>query len=279
MADRSPIPWCDATINPFGWGCYGPDGTPSEPRVCPYCYAHRMSKRKLRGCAECRAFRPHWHPEEIDKLARWKRPRKIFVCSMADPFGNGVDSLRIQQLLFWLSEHPRHTIMMLTKCAARMRSEVTEWSGMWRDLQGEAMPANFWLGVSITNQHDADERIPLLLQTPAAVRFVSAEPLLSNISIEPYLWLSGPSTAGPWRDALGRKRGGGGIGGQAISSIPSHDINWAIVGAQTGPGARPCEPAWVQALIDQCRDARVPVFVKGAALRKVFPIQEWPEAS
>ena len=68
MADRTRIDWCDATINPWGWGCYGPGGTAEHPQRCSYCYAETLGKRHLRTCPDCRAFVPHWHEEELRKM-------------------------------------------------------------------------------------------------------------------------------------------------------------------------------------------------------------------
>lgn len=99
---------------------------------------------------------------------------------------------------------------------------------------------NVWLGVSVENQHRAEERIPVLLDTTVAVRFVSLEPLLAPVDLR------------PWRG-----------------------LDWVIVGAETGPGARPGDPAWVRRIIDDCRDAQVPMFLK-ANLRWSEEIQELP---
>jgi protein gp37 len=121
---------------------------------------------------------------------------------------------------------------------------------------------NVWLGVSVENQQWADTRIPALLDTPAAVRWLSCEPLLGPVDLSRYLWLTSGSTAGPFRDHAGRRRFGGGVGGQAFTSIPAGGLHWIVVGGESGPGARPMHPRWAEALLDQCHDAGVPYFFK-----------------
>lgn len=121
---------------------------------------------------------------------------------------------------------------------------------------------NVWVGVSIETREYLDRAMDLI-QTPAVKRFLSLEPLLSGVrDVGHFFWLSGASTAGPWRDAAGRHRGGGGIGGQGFSRVPSRDIAWVIVGGESGPGARPCHPEWVVEIQEECREAGVPFFFK-----------------
>jgi len=147
----------------------------------------------------------------------------------------------------------RHTFQVLTKRADRMRAyfaneetleriEEQLWD-MHTDDTTNAMPIgplrNVWLGVSVEDQKHADQRIPLLLQTPAAVRFISAEPLLGPVDVEPYVS----------RNVLG-------------VNDASRGIDWVIVGGESGPGARPFNLAWAHSLVEQCKAAGVPVFVK-----------------
>ncbi len=143
-----------------------------------------------------------------------------------------------------------------------------------------------WLGVSAEDQKWADIRIPALLDTPAAVRFVSAEPLLGPVSLDRYLWFHGPSTAGPFYDYAGRRRGGGGIGGSAVTAVRARDLHWVIIGGESGAGAREMELEWARRLAWECREAEVPAFVKQlgsvlgrqlAAGSKGGNINRWPE--
>ena len=98
MSDRTKIEWANATINPGGWGCFGPGGTEDNPQRCSYCYAYRLAKRRLRSCKLCNDFVPHYHDEEWTKPWGWSRPRRIFVQSMGDLWGRGANPNFGQQL-------------------------------------------------------------------------------------------------------------------------------------------------------------------------------------
>ena len=137
-----------------------------------------------------------------------------------------------------------------------MRSLLNRWAAddwTWRRYDSlwcgpvKGPLPNVWLGVSVEDQKWADIRIPALIETPAAVRFLSCEPLLGPVSLDRYLWLTGPSTAGPFYDYAGRRRGGGGIGGQAFTAVRARDLHWVIIGGESGPGAREMELEWSHA--------------------------------
>lgn len=122
---------------------------------------------------------------------------------------------------------------------------------------------NMWYGVTVCNQPEADENIPILLSIPAVVRFLSIEPMLGKIDITQWLYLVAPSTAGPWRNWKGETvYHCAGIGGQMISHMPSGDIGQVIVGCESGPRRRPSPHEWIQSIVDQCRDAGVPCYVR-----------------
>jgi len=217
------------------------------------------------------AFAPIFYPDRLSQPGKVKKPSKIFVCSMADLFGDWVPDEWIVEVLDTVRGYAWHTYQFLTKNPQRLK-DFNPW------------PRNAWVGTTVTNQADGDERIPWLLQVDARVRFVSHEPLLSEIYVEPFLYLTGASTAGPWHDCLGKRRHfpGSGVGGQMISSKPSGDISWAIIGAMTGPGAVKVDPEWVQNLMGQYQAAGVPVFLKdnlkglvGVGLKDW--VQEWPK--
>lgn len=224
-----------------------------------------------------RSFAPTCHPEKLDEPWRLKKPSRIFVDSNGDLFDPAIPDGFIWQVFNEMRRAHWHTFLVLTKRAERMRQ--------WFEFARESILSpttdipwplpNVHIGVTVEDQAAADERIPLLLQTPAAVRFLSVEPIRGPISIEPFLWLTGASTAGPWRDCLGRKRGGGGVGGQMMSGRPSHDISWVIIGSDSRRGGYPWQPEWVEAIIAQCREAGVAVFTKGQ-INERFPIQELP---
>ena len=211
---------------------------------------------------------------QIIKPLSWKKPRMVFVNSMSDLFHEAIPDSVIDIVFAVMALCPQHKFQVLTKRAERMLTYVTELSkrhtpdgnmqlspqvvltetamdmGINLDYQNtsilllRAWPLpNVWLGVSCERQKEADERIPLLLQTPAAVRFISAEPLLGPIDLE----RGGFSLLRPTTSPSGRKWPG---------------LNWVIAGGESGPNARPMHPQWAQGLRDQCAAAGVPFFFK-----------------
>jgi len=281
----SKIEWTEKTWNPIT-GC-----TPIS-EGCQNCYAERMAKRLAGryGYPADIPFMPgNFHFDKLDEPLRWKKPSRIFVCSMGDLFHEAVpfplitDVFDVMCSWRWpnkaaeregdesLLEDPGHTFIVLTKRPGRVLE--------WRNWLGEQWPGDtpvqvnldteghfgkhIWLGVTAENQQRADERVPILLQIPAAVRFVSVEPMLGPVDLWRYMFLTGASTAGPFYDYAGKRVGGpGGIGGQAITEIPSKYINWVICGGETGPRARAMNPEWVRSLRNQCINAGVPFFFK-----------------
>lgn len=247
MADSSKIEWTDATWNPVT-GC-----TKVSPG-CDHCYAETFAER-WRGTPGHYfegGFDVQLRPDKLDMPLRWTKPRRIFVNSMSDLFHEQVPDRFIAQVFEVMGAAKQHTFQVLTKRHGRMRSLLNRWSehatkGCYcpADQGGCSAPVdvehgewplpNVWLGVSVENQQWADIRIPALMQTPAAVRFLSCEPLVDEVSlpkaapVEPY-WHSG--------------------------------IDWVIVGGESGPGARPMREEWARSLVEQCRDGDVPVFVK-----------------
>jgi protein gp37 len=238
-------------------------------------------------------------PERLDQPLRWKRPRRIFVNSMSDLFHEALSNEDIAAVFGAMAAAPGHTYQVLTKRAKRMRAwfawvvraaqESNNGVGMTvaafcfchaqrRSFEGPtdtlftagdvvdrgigaAWPLpNVWLGVSTENQEAADDRIPELLETPAAVRFISAEPLLGDTTIWAYL-------KGALRDESLAKLGG--------SSLPG--LDWVIVGCESGAGARPCDVAWLRAIRDQCLAAGVALFLKQAVERWDGVWPETPE--
>jgi len=246
------IEWTQETWNPVT-GC-----TPVS-EGCEHCYAKRMANR-LRGRFGYPAdepFRVTLHPDKLGDPLHWKKPRQIFVCSMGDLFHEDVPFEYIDQVLARAVLCPQHTFQVLTKRPERLleyldseRYTARKVFDVAEECAGEPIPGSFdcdhlwplpnvWLGVTAENQRTADERIPLLLQCPAAVRFVSLEPLLGCIDdMEDYLT---PLCGWPEDRAA---------------------LDWVIVGAETGPGARPMDPLWARNIRDQGVRARVPFFFK-----------------
>lgn len=234
MSTDTAIEWTDKTWNPV-------TGCDPVSEGCRNCYARRMAARLARRCGYPEApdhFRVTLHPDRLADPLRWKEPCMVFVNSMGDLFHPDVPDGFIEQVLGVVALRPQHTFQVLTKRAQRMCEFMSNHTG--RDaLTGNRNYRldNLWLGVSAENQATADERIPWLLKTPAAVRFVSCEPLLGPVDIFSHL-LDGRHKWNP-------------------------KLHWVIAGGETGPGARPMHPDWVRSLRNQCQDADVPFFFKG----------------
>lgn len=260
--DKTGIEWTDATWNPTR-GCR---------RIspgCVNCYAEDVATRfcgpglPYEGLITLGRWngKARFVPDKLDLPLRWRKSRRIFVNSMSDLFYDGFSDEQIDQVLAVMLLAPQHTFQVLTKRAERMARYLSDPGLYMRILAGPASelrqrmprlmaigisnpaaaPAKWiWWGVSVEDQQRADERIPHLLQTPAAVRFVSYEPAL------------GPVNFGlrPMRDGCGPK------------PIKATGLDWLIVGGESGTGARPFDIAWAHAAVAQCRAAGVPVFVK-----------------
>jgi protein gp37 len=204
---------------------------------------------------------------------RRRKPTTYFVNSMGDLFHEGVPDEWIDRVFAVMALAPQHTFQVLTKRASRMREYMARRSGRHHpamvfatclsatgtvahpsiDLTAWPLP-NVWLGVSAEDQRRAYERIPELLATPAAVRFVSAEPLIGPIYFDP-LWLRASPSA---MAASGRLP----ANAPAWTRIGSTALDWIIVGGESGRGARPMHPGWARMIRDQCATAGVPFFFK-----------------
>ena len=262
MSDHSKIEWCDATWNVVS-------GCTQVSSGCAHCYAKTLHDRRhrayLAGAKLPKQYAAPFstiqlHPERLEMPLHWKKPRRIFVNSTSDLFHEDVPDYFIGLVFAIAALAPQHTFMILTKRPDRMETMLTDLGGeFWGTIKvnllrrGYPLPAdrnaivplpNVWLGVSVENQATADERIPVLLQTPAAVRFISAEPLLGLVE----LW-----------DARYDNPNGGKTG--AITSWPG-GLDWVICGGESGPGARPMHPNWALSLRDGCLAAGVPFFFK-----------------
>lgn len=280
MSTNTSIEWTDATWNPVR-GC-----SPVSPG-CKRCYAEIMAGR---FCGPGKPFEgfvqigkngnpgPHWtgKVELIEKHLHdplhWREPRRIFVNSMSDLFHEALPDEAIDGVFAVMALCPQHTFQVLTKRPERMRQWFREdRSGLiahrLSNVVCRSEPVdrlnmklyvwplpNVWLGVSIEDQKTADERIPLLFQTPAAVRFVSYEPALGPVDFHKFL-IVGPE--GGWEHQYSRRQ----------------MLDWVIVGGESGPGARPFDIAWARSVIAQCKAAGVACFVKqmGAVVNDSTP--------
>lgn len=265
MGDRSKIEWTDATWNPTR-------GCSRVSEGCVNCYAEIMAARFSdpglwgHGFAEIvrKASDPLWLDHRWtgkvklveDKLLeplKWRKPRRIFVNSTSDLFHERLHDEDIDKVFAVMALCPQHTFQILTKRPERMREYMTErWAGPHgmkrshldsmvaarhisgrKDFEIKSWPlSNVWLGTSCEDQATADERIPHLLQTSAAIRFVSCEPLLGPIDLRRI----------PECDGVG--------------------VDWVIVGGESGKGARPMHPEWAFVIRDQCEAAGVAFFFK-----------------
>jgi protein gp37 len=200
----------------------------------------------------------------LDQPLRWRRPRRIFVNSMSDLFHEAVPDEWIDRIFAGMARASQHTFQVLTKRPERMRDYLTsaaERCWEWTDplfggpmfdptCPGSPLPLpNVWLGVSVEDQAAAYERIPLLLDTPAAIRFISAEPLLGPVDIDHWLH---DSDCYLYR------------GGCACTCFEPREVclDWVIAGGESGPGSRPAHPDWFRSLRDQCATAGVAFFFK-----------------
>ena len=249
MGADSKIEWTHHTFSPW-WGC-----TKVSPG-CAHCYADAFAKRvgqRVWGPDAPRRFfgDKHWaEPLRWDRAAaKAGERRRVFCASMADVFEARDDLHEPRSRLFSLIlATPNLDWLLLTKRPENVEIIAPE---SWMD----GFPKNVWLGTTVEDQQRADERVPHLLAVPAAVRFLSVEPLLGPVDISPWLGVertercSGCEDRGPGEDPDCPGHPGGGI-------------DWVIVGGESGPGARSCEVAWIRDVVRQCREASVPVFVK-----------------
>lgn len=260
------ISWTDKTWNPLV-------GCSKKSAGCSSCYAIQQAYRNeaigktmdnpgrlayYEGLTEKRGNRIEWTgkvsfvPEALDIPLKRKKPTKWFVNSMSDLFHESVPDAWIDKIFAVMALSSHHTYQVLTKRPERMRAYLSKPHGAGNILtrvlrcareirSGLPLSASrglaselgwpyqsIWLGVSVENQQVADERIPILLDTPATVRFLSCEPLLGPLDLSPHL----------------------------------SRLNWVIVGGESGSNARPCELAWIESIVEQCRDAGVACWVK-----------------
>ena len=254
------IEWCDKTINPIV-------GCTKVSEACTNCYAAKMAYRLAHIPATAEKYKGltcktgdsiqwtgkvHFDSTDLNKILKWKKPKRIFISSMGDLFHETVESKDIEAIIGIMSLCAQHIFIILTKRPERMFDWFSKYNNIGQ-IQSELpyhlieyrtpirniergdskyinkypLP-NLWLGVTCENQRTADERIPILLEIPATVRFVSCEPLLSPIDLTQYL----------------------------------HRLNQCIVGAETGYGKRPMEISWALSLRNQCIKAGVPFFFK-----------------
>ncbi len=262
MSQSTNIEWTDATWNPVR-------GCSRVSAGCQNCYAEKIAARFSGRGGAFQFFADKYQPRskwtgkveliesKLLEPLHWKKPRRVFVNSMSDLFHENLPDESIDRVFAVMALTPHITYQVLTKRARRMREYLNDASrerfgkdtpsrihhAMMFNTFGETVLAplkyplsNVWLGVSVENQPTADERIPELLATPAALRFVSYEPALAQVDF--WRWL--------WPDGL----------------VSKPKLDWGIIGGESGPGARPFQIEWAQSAVSQFKAAGVPIFVK-----------------
>ncbi len=243
MKKTTAIRWCDATWNPIS-GCR------KISPGCDNCYAEVIATSSRLASAFPMGFEPTFKPHKLSEPRRISEPSRIFTNSMSDMFLGAWTDDQVTQMLDVMAQVDRHDYLVLTKRPQSMHRHVTRWLGQ-RGL--DRVPSHIWLGVSVENQEWADKRIPVLVDLPVDVRFLSCEPLV------------GPVDLSPWIDSL----------------------QWVIVGGESGNGTknfRPMPHEWARSVRDLCVSADVPFFFKqSAAYRTELGItlddvlwEQWP---
>lgn len=255
MTDAVEIAWTDTTWNPLA-------GCTRKSAACRRCYAESFTAESARGGGWGQGF-----AEVGDNGAAWtgkvalredrigfpldlEHPSRIFVNSLSDLFHESLDKGTIDKIFAVMALAPRHVFQVLTKrpktmqpyladaaTPARIERHMAELGGGAARIETWPLP-NVWLGVTAENQKEADRRIPLLLATPAVVRWVAAEPLLEALDLKPGTWL--------------KSEGGG------ESTGPK--LDWVVAGGETSTQAQPCHPDWARGLRDQCARTATPFF-------------------
>jgi protein gp37 len=291
MASKTKIEWADATWTPLqarrrdtgktGVHCV------KVSEECKNCYSERHNQRSLPAHGTGLPFtvlstekvEMFLNPDILEHPLRWKRPRTIFVCSQTDLFGEFVPDELIDRVFTVMALCPQHRFLVLTKRAERMHQYCSsnENAMLMAGVLGLAVAGikgsklththvddgltgfslqNVWLGVTAGTQKTANERIPWLLKTPAAERFLSAEPLLEALDLTNILW------HGDHYNSVDALRGGINHPLHGVIKQPIGKLGWVVTGGESGPGARPMHPDWARSLRDQCVAAGVPFHFK-----------------
>jgi protein gp37 len=271
MTDRSAIEWTQATWNPV-------TGCDRISPGCQHCYALTLAKRlKAMGQPKYQTdgrpptsgpgFGVALHPQTLLEPLGWRRPRRIFVCSMADLFHARVPDAFIARVFAVMAATPQHTYQVLTKRPGRMArlldtdafpQAVLDRTAAAHGTANLTWPLpNVWLGTSVEDQQRANQRIPNLLAAPAVIRLLSCEPLLGPVDL-------GLAICRQTAPAYGRglNQATVHVAGCCQRALRDAELHWIIAGGESGPGHRRVDPAWVRSLRDQALAGKVAFFFK-----------------
>lgn len=269
------IEWAKKVWNPV-------TGCTKVSAGCDNCYAEKLALR-LQGMSQAKyknGFSVTCHEDCLGDPLKWKKPQRIFVNSMGDLFHKYVPDDFIDKVFAVMALASQHTFLILTKRPERMLRfmEMANWAHRMNTitdtyirrlespLYDEVLPPlpNVHLGVSVEDQKTADERIPLLLKTPAAKRFISIEPMIGAVNIRPYLphkFNREPHCL--WCESCIPDQGNSDFWRQTRWGNHGPFLDGVILGGENGPGARPMHPNWVRKIHDDCAATGVPFFFKG----------------
>lgn len=224
------VEWADETLSPWA-------GCTKISTGCAHCTALSFARR-LQGQNHPKykrvtkngewSGRVNFDANELDKLYRWKKPRRVFIQIMGDIAHEGVDIIQFSMTMNAIRENPRHTCMLLTKRPDKLKHDLDAYCSGLRIARLEAPLPNVWVGVTAENQEQVEKRIPILMETPAVKRFVSIEPMLGPIRLAGWL----------------------------------HGLDQVLLGAETGPGKRPMLLGWASDIAYDCESAGVAFFGK-----------------
>ena len=242
----SKIEWTDETWNPI-------TGCTKVSAGCKNCYAERIAKRFW---GDRKFTDVLCHPERLEIPLHWKKPRRIFVCSMSDLFHPGASPDFVVSVFEIMTACPQHDFQVLTKRTERIAPVLFGEDGNWYLGGGDYLP-NVWMGVTCEDQDTANKRIPVLFDSWLGIKFVSCEPLLENIDFV--------KTAYGIKEYCGRE-----MAGLTYSGF-IRLLDWVIVGAETGPDARYMDPDWAREIRDACQKSGIPFFMKQMSNKAPIP--------
>lgn len=246
MGDKTGIPWTDASWN-YITGCI------PKSEGCKYCYAFLMAQRlkNIEYSGYKDGFNITIHEDKLDLPLRWTRPRMIFVSSMGDFFHENVPYINQKKAFDVMIKANHHIYQILTKRPENVLAFWDRFSEENKNEQGLFLwPPHIWFGITAENQQRYNERLPILLKIPSMVRFISMEPLLDNINLFDndidkqvwdfkYMYYFFPEIY-----------------------VTTRQIDWVIVGGESGKFARPMDEEWVRNIRNQCSKAYIPFFYK-----------------